>query len=313
MIIIIVVKASQLEMRQFQRALLNAQQEGEEKAKSKVVEMVGKMSSWRRTSRQGYGLVVTAPMAKVVSAYADEIIADTFEPTTEKPHSELLADVDAGVAFFNDVLGKGCLPERSPNWEEASKKLKAQKEQLSSAISVDSLDGLVDNTLVEWEGDPPIHQLKTLASTLTTAIATTSPDTLKTMHQTASKLATKVMTHTLDNCDLFDPASIDANEDLFFGLLRQLGSLMEDNAVISLLDELLVSVQRIRGDVVKHWVHPPAARVSFDEGSGILSMLYAFQKTCDEFKDAAKAEEFSDFGKYTATLASIHDFTTFFI
>ena len=306
MIVIIVAKASQLEMRQFQRALVNAEQEGLAEAKSKVLEMVGKLSSWRRASRQGYVLMVTAPMAKVVSSYAGEVIADTFEATTDKSHAQLLADVDTGLAFFKEVLEKGCLPERSPSWEEAFKKLAAQQDKLSSFISVDSLDGQVDKALVDWQAEPPVEQLATLASTLATAIATTSPDDLKKLHETASKLAKKVMVHTLDSCDFFDASSIDASEELFIGLLRQLGSFMQDNAVVVLLDEVLVTAQRIRGDVVKHWTQPAADRVSHDEGSGILSMMYAFKKICDEFKGAAKSGEFGDTGKFATRAEEIN-------
>ena len=119
------LKAAQEEIRMYKDQLEAASSEGMHNARAKVLEMCDKLASWRRASRQGYCGLVTAPMAKIVSAVADQVKANHYEATLAIPRSELLTQASETEAFFEAVLAKGCLPEREPKWEEAQTKLRA--------------------------------------------------------------------------------------------------------------------------------------------------------------------------------------------
>ena len=80
---------------------------------------------------------------------------------------------------------------------------------------------------------------------------------------------------------------------------------MEDNSVLIKLDKVFTTIQQVREDVVQHWRLGTETRVAKDKGFCTLSMMYALQKACVEFKTAASSWEIKDSGKFTEHTAQL--------
>ena len=170
--------------------------------RSYVLECIPNIARWRKETRAGNAAIVTSPFAKVVDRYAAEILNCDFcsRDQTEEKWFEYACK---GEEFFQEVLLKGKLQERSPTWENSLEYCRGVKPQLTSKMSVGNLHGKLETYNVR-ETFAHQERLQNLLQVLALAVSTTAADDLKELENPATNLLKEAVVFIMERLSFKD-------------------------------------------------------------------------------------------------------------